>query len=1109
MGSLRGSFKSLKGNFLMRPLLHIHLLGRFLLVAGETPVTTVTVPRVQSLLAYLLLHRSAPLDRSHLAFLLWPDSTEAQAHTNLRQLLYHLRQSLPDADRFISASKQSLQWLPTQAESTFILDIQEFERACVEAEQAEQVHDITARRQALERVLHLYRGDLLPDCYEEWIVPERDRLGQMFLHAAQCLSALLEEEHDYPSAITAAHALLRQDPLHEATYRQLMRLHALCGDRAAALRAYQTCAKFLERELGIGPSDVTQAAYKSLMQSDRSVQTQTNLLPKQLMEAPLQGRKAEWQHLQKAWNTATGGIAGPQAGSPHFVILSGEAGTGKTRLAQELKVWVSRLGMMTASARCYDALKNLAYAPVTAWLCSDALQASLSTLDPTSLREIARLVPEVLATQSRLSPPGAMTEEWQRQIFFAALARAVLSARQPLLLLLDDLQWCDQETLQWLQYLFQFAQDARLLLVGTVRVEETSPSHPLVAFLGALQRDGLVTEIPLGPLTLAETTSLAEDILGSQFDPTLSNTLYHETEGNPFFVVEMIRAGTMSKGNSFSLDLHGLLPLLTQATSSLPPSVQAVLATRLAQLSAQAHDLAMVAAVIGREFSFPVLMHASGESEENVVQAIDELWQRRIVREYDAGPTNAYDFSHDKLREQIYISLSPARRRLLHQRVAEAFKAVYREDLDTVYGQIAAHYEQAGLPTHALPLYLRAGEVARQIYAHVEALHAFKRAAALLEAHLPGLAVPWETVAQVHVSLGDVFVEMGSYEEARQAYRRVMACIPAEAHFWHVRLHWKLAITWISVSTKRHDPSYGNGRQEFEEAERILMRTVNPASLDWRDEWIELQFAQLWRGRGSVDDMALAIEKARPIVEQYGTQEQRKLLVEAVGIHNAMHDRYVISADRMAAWRVTIAALEPTENEEQQGIDLTVLGIGLLCAAQFDEAEEQLCKALSVGERIGNTWIQNNCLTFLPFIFRHRGQVEELRRILVQAQSIGMALNNRIGHAAWLAWRNGDLALAETYGRESVEEGRSQQIRPNPFLWTGRWPLIGVALAKGQTSAAINDVRLLFDPTQQPPPEPLGVLLEASLQAWETGEQKKARAFLQQAVSLAEQMGYL
>src|SRR5581483_4277329 len=170
--------------------LHIHLLGDFLLSSDETPVTAVTIPRVQSLLAYLVLHRAAPQDRSHLAFLLWPDSTEAQAHTNLRKALYHLRQSLPYANHFVFADKQSLHWHPAP-EVAFSLDVEEFEQALAKAEQADQVQDLAGVRQALEQAIHLYRGDLFPSCYEEWIFPERDRFHQLFLQAAQRLLEIL------------------------------------------------------------------------------------------------------------------------------------------------------------------------------------------------------------------------------------------------------------------------------------------------------------------------------------------------------------------------------------------------------------------------------------------------------------------------------------------------------------------------------------------------------------------------------------------------------------------------------------------------------------------------------------------------------------------------------------------------------------------------------------------------------------------------------------------------------------------------------------------------------------------------------------------------------
>lgn len=315
--------------------LHIHLLGDFLLVSGETPVTTITVPRVQSLLAYLVLHRDAPQNRSHLAFLLWPDSTETQAHTNLRQLLYHLRQSLPDADQFLYADKHSMQWLPTQTDASWTLDIQEVEQAFAQAEQAEQVQDTTRMRQALEQVMHLYHGDLLLSCYDEWILPERDRLRELFLSTAERLIALLFQERDYDAAILAAQQLLQQNPLHEATYRQLMRLYALRGERATALRVYHTCVTILERELEAEPSEVTQAIYESLVRSDTSPATLTNPLTSRGTAPPLLGRKAEWRHLQGAWRKATGAHR-------HIVILSGEAGIGKTRLAEEMEAWVSR-----------------------------------------------------------------------------------------------------------------------------------------------------------------------------------------------------------------------------------------------------------------------------------------------------------------------------------------------------------------------------------------------------------------------------------------------------------------------------------------------------------------------------------------------------------------------------------------------------------------------------------------------------------------------------------------------------------------------------------------------------------------------------------------------
>jgi tetratricopeptide (TPR) repeat protein len=713
-----------------------------------------------------------------------------------------------------------------------------------------------------------------------------------------------------------------------------------------------------------------------------------------------------------------------------------------------------------------------------------------------------------------------MTEEWQRQYFFEALARALLRAGtshnpygQPLLLLLDDLQWCDNDTLEWLHYLLHFEPGARLLLIGTVRSEEILPGHPLVEFLGILQRDGLVTEVALRPLNTMETASLAEHIMGHWLDPATINTLYSETEGNPLFVVEMVRAGTLEQGGRAQPVAGNALPLLTQPASMLPPTVQIVLSTRLAQLSPLAREVANVAAVIGREFTFVVLARANRESEDTVVRGLDELWQRRIVREQDAGAAETYDFSHDKLREQAYASLSPAHRHLLHRHVAEALEEVYAKDLDAVSGQIAAHFERAGLPEQAIPYFLRASEVAMRIYANAEAITAFQRAATLLEAGSPGnarQATQWEIAAHIYESLGDIFEVTGQLQEARQAFQHAMTSLLPQEYIGQARLHRKMAKIWQFVSDNPQDTFHVNARQAFQEAERILEQAPVKSNTGWLQECIQLQLDQLLPHRASVDEMTAVIEKAQPIVEKYGTAEQRSQFSLAVVVRDVARDRYVVSEQTVSSCRTALATIQQTANKWWVGFAHFSLGVCLLWSDHLDEAEEKLRVALGVGEQIGSATLLARCLTFLPFIFRRRGQVEQVRSIITRALAASQGRKNSTltGHRAWLAWRDGNMVEAEAYGRASAEEGQPEQSA-NLFLWVGLWPLIGVALAQEKIAGAINYVHMLLDPALQPLPEQLSTLLASVLQAWDAGQHAEAHALLQQAVPLAEQMGYL
>ncbi len=236
-------------------MLHIMLLGEFRLDYDGAPVTTINTQRLQSLVAYLLLHRSSPVPRQRLAFLLWPDSSEAQARTNLRNLLHVLNKALPDAERFLTTDGQTLQWRP---EADYTLDVANFE---IEAKQADSV-------EALERAVNLYSGELLPGCYDDWILPERERLEREFTEALEKLIDRLQVRHDYREAISYAQRLLQHDPLREETYRRLMRLHALSGDRAGVKRVYDNCLTVLKRELDVEPSPETTQAYEQAIRLD-------------------------------------------------------------------------------------------------------------------------------------------------------------------------------------------------------------------------------------------------------------------------------------------------------------------------------------------------------------------------------------------------------------------------------------------------------------------------------------------------------------------------------------------------------------------------------------------------------------------------------------------------------------------------------------------------------------------------------------------------------------------------------------------------------------------------------------------------------------------------
>ena len=1068
----------------MIPVLQIRLLGNFSLAYHGSPVTTVNMLRLQSLLAYLVLHRHAPQSRHHLAFLLWPDTTESQAHTNLRNLLHRLRRALPEADLFLQIDGQTVQWRP---EGPFTLDVADFERAAAQASSA-----------ALQEAISLYRGDLLPGCYDEWLLTKREQLRQTFAETLERLAQTLEAQRDYDLAIHYAHRLLQHDPVHEVTCRRLMRIYALNGDRAAALRTYHTCATLLQQELAVEPGPATREVYERLLNLEVSSVAPPS--PSLAARSPLIGRDQEWDRLRQAWRDAA-------QGRPHFILISGEAGIGKTRLAEELGEWAKRQGIATASAHCYAAERGLAYAPVVAWLQTGLVQSALSKLAEVWLVEIARLVPELLVERPELPQPGPLTESWQRRRLFEALARATLACTgksQPLLLQIDDLQWSDPETLEWLAYLLRFAPQAPLLIVGTLRPEEVEASDPVAALLLSLRRDQQFSEIELGPLDAAKTATLAASVADQELNPNLAVLVYQETEGNPLFVVETMRAGVLEQQSD---------PSQRFLLASLSPTIQAVITARLSQLSPSARQLAGLAAVIGRDFTFEVLAQASPDDEDTLIRGLDELWQRRIVRERG---THTYDFSHDKIREVAYTELSAARRRLLHRRVAKALESLYASNLDPVSSQIAAHYERAGLLERAVPYYQRAAEVAHRLYANEEVIEHLRQALALLEAApLDASKKEWrlEMTTQLHERLGDILYLTGQYTEARDTFQTALTYVPKIEAIWQARLHYKVGNTW------RLQYHYTDALQAYELAETGLGPEPVESSVKWWQEWIQIQLEQIrvyyWLDQWP--QMAELAEKARSAVEQYGTPPQRAKLLNSVAIMNMRRDRYVVLEETLTLNKAALAINQATGTLSEISFAQFEFGFALLWHGDFNEAEEQMFAALRLAERIGDVKHQARCLTYLTITYRKQSQVEKVKDYIAHSLAAATVAHMPayIGTAqanfAWVAWREGNFVEAQESGHAALTTWQQLPTGHGSccFQWTALWPLMAISLTRNHLVKTIDYARLLLVPPQQRLPDLLAALVSEAIQAWDADQLDMAKFHLNQAIEIAQKMKYL
>jgi DNA-binding SARP family transcriptional activator len=684
-------------------------------------------------LAVLTLERQQGVTRDALAEAVWPDDLPSTWGSALRTIVSRVRAFVAPA---LPAEPEPLEAYAgryrLQLPDDVLVDVELAEGAVAAALDALARDDLTGARSSATAAADVLRSPFLPDCDGEWVAGQRSRLGDLLVTGLEVASQAAAAAGDGAGALVAANEAVTRTPLRESAHRCAMAAHAAAGNRGEALAAYQRLRRLLAVELGVDPSPETEAAYIELLgpttaprpgAGDGDDDLAMGLVPG--TGTPFVGRDAELGILAGAWQRA-------KAGARQLVLVTGETGIGKTRLATEAAQRVTTEGGLVLIGRC-DRERIFPYQPFVELL--DGFVAAIPDDELPALSDAARA--ELAAVFPSFEGPPRVGAQPDRARLFDAVTELVVGAAhdRPVLAVLDDLQWADEDTLLLLRHLLRHARDAPLLVIAISRTDLPA-DHPLGETVRALDRDGWLRRLPLGGLDEAEVRALIQQVLPDTVPdrPGLARTLAVDTSGNPFLVVELLRAPEVLEGGR-------------PTRQAIPPGVNDLVSSRLAALSPIGRDLLRAAAVAGRTFELDVVGVAAGLDEGTALDALDAALASGLVVEIGIdqadrpvsrltpaagipviGPVGSpvtppfgtpvmgsspfptppgpaahrrryqYRFAHDIVQRTVYRQLSGARRRHLHTRLADAIEALRADDLSAHVPALAYHRSASAGP---------------------------------------------------------------------------------------------------------------------------------------------------------------------------------------------------------------------------------------------------------------------------------------------------------------------------------------------------------------------------------------------------------------------------
>jgi DNA-binding SARP family transcriptional activator len=933
-----------------------------------------------ALLCYLVTE-AVPVSRASLIALLWPDSDNKRGRTALRTALTHLRDAVGDSDTdsaqpLVLADGDALRLNP---HTVLSLDTHAVATAlCATVPSVRHTQHMSDARVWLESAVASYRGDFLSGfslsdapAFDDWASLQREHWHLQLSRVDDLLSRLLLDGGEFARGIDIAQGWVQHDPLNESAHRRLMQLCMATGDRTGALHAYANCQAVLGRELNADPSEETQAlmmqarAQAALPEQDDVRPSRTSVL----QTLPLIGRAAEHNRLIDAYRAARGG-------EPQAIILVGEPGIGKTRLAREFCGWATSRGTRILRGSAFNLRFN---PPYQIWI--NALRQQLlhvesrqavRSLQPTWQTQLVRLMPELTDLVTEVESAGQslgvndVGDVDARLNLYEAVYHFINALlrleNQALVIHFDDLQWADAASLDLLHYIGHRWTETQspILVIATVRTDD---APMLREQLDALKHRLKVTTIELGALTPEDTTRLVQSLIErtDAQHPVIppnqplgmhafATQLFKDTSGHPLYLVETLRSLLERHAHPDLTAISGddLARWQTTLEGWTAPGVVELIQSRLGRLPQHGQALLNALAVVGQEAQFETCCATSGLAEDEALAMLDEVKARGIVRESFNGSVS---FTHDKIREVVYRALGSARRHSLHRQTGEVLIRQRGQHPDDMALRIAHHFDAAE-DDRALDYFQLAGEAALRVHAHAEAARHFDRAVAWLHQQPLAGTLTADTKAKIirlYFAKAGVHTQMADYRASAQA------CKALEA--------------WAR---------------------------------EWGDDALALSM-MIWRAG------QLAVTLTQPDLA-----EAERLATEALPLAQAAGRRgdevtALLALTRVAGWRCDFASmrryglaaldvLKRSPDPQSEAYALNDLAMYSLFANDFGTAERYQRRALGLWRGLDKpaTLVNNLCIAMLVAI--RTGRYADASSLFEEAQAISRRMDSEWAH---------------------------------------------------------------------------------------------------------------